>query len=129
MKIPAAQINLTGKVEQKNVKHFEIGKIQTRLLRDELRYSLQNAIRGFRDRNPEQFRNELSRLYLIEQLFYAAEIRITFDRNTVIDLDQHIDRKSGTAELKTGLNQDQVLTIKGSNYPFAVDLKKISDFI
>lgn len=129
MIIPSVNVNLSGKVEQSRVKYFEIGQIQTKILRDRLRYEIQMLIEDLIDRDRREYRQELRDLYIAEALYYSPDIRIVVEKGTEVDTEAAFGEVYGEMEMGYDSEKNQVFTIKGSGYPFAVDLKKIKHFM
>ena len=129
LSIPSVNVNLEGKVERSKVLGFEIGKIKTKILRDALRLEVENAIERLKATNPKEFRKKLKRLFIVEQLFYSESVNITIAKDTDIDVDAVFADSIGKVAVGVDIHKNQVFTISGSNYPFAIDLKRVSDFI
>lgn len=129
LSIPSVNVKLDGKVARSKVLGFEIGKIKTKVLRDALRLEIETAIEHLKSIRPKEFRKELKRLHIVEQLFYSESVKITIEKDVEIDVDAVFAETIGKVAVGFDSNKNQVFTISGSQYPFAVDLKKIKDFI
>ncbi len=126
--IPSAQLNLTGKIAMDKVKYFQIGKIDTKVLRDHLRYEIAQMLTDYAEKNAATYRNNLKHMFVVEQLFYAGEIKIGIEKGFDVDLELLFADTIGDLELGTDSEKNQTFTLKGSDYPFAVDLRKIARF-
>jgi hypothetical protein len=129
LSIPSVNVNLEGKVERSKVLGFEIGKIKTRILRDALRLEVENAIERLKANRPKEFRRKLKHLFIVEQLFYSESVNITIAKDTDIDVDAVFADSIGKVSVGVDIHKNQVFTISGSQYPFAIDLKRVSNFI
>ncbi|MCF6169429.1 MAG: hypothetical protein L3J31_05365 [Bacteroidales bacterium] len=129
LSIPSVNVQLDGKVERSKVLGFEIGKIKTKVLRDALRLKIETAIGQLKAENPKKYRKKLKHLYLVEQLFYSESVQITIAKDTEVDVNAIIAESVGKVSVGVDINKNQVFTITGSGFPFAVDLKKVKDFI
>lgn len=129
LNIPSVKVNLEGKVERSKVLGFEIGKIKTKVLRDALRLEIETAIEQLKTSNPKEYRKKLKRLFIVEQLFYSESVTITIAKDTVVDVDAVFADSVGKVAVGVDSHKNQLFTISGSNYPFAIDLRKVSDFI
>ncbi len=127
--IPSAQLNLTGKIELSKVKYFQIGKIVTKLLRDDLRYEVELLVEKYAQDHPQDYRKKLKSLFMVEQLFYGGEIKIGIEEGVTVNLESVFAETIGDLELGTDSEKNQTFTLKGSEYPFAVDLRRIAEFI
>jgi len=129
LSIPSVNVKLDGKVERSKVLGFEIGKIKTKVLRDALRLEIETAIELFKKKRPREFRKELKRLFIAEQLFYSESVKITIAKETVVDVDAVFAESIGKVSVGVDSHKNQVFTISGSKFPFAVDLRRVKDFI
>ena len=129
MSIPSVNVKLDGKVERSKVLGFEIGKIKTKVLRDGLRLEIETAIEDLKEKRPREFRKKLSRLFIVEQLFYSESVQITIAKDTVIDVNAVFAESAAEVSVGLDIHKNQVYTISGSKYPFAIDLKRVKDFI
>ena len=129
MSIPSVNVKLDGKVERSKILGFEIGKIKTKVLRDALRLEIETAIELLKEKRPREFRKELKRLFIAEQLFYSESVMITIAKDTVVDVEAVFAETVGKVSVGVDSHKNQVYTISGSQYPFAVDLKRVKDFI
>ncbi len=129
LSIPSVNVKLDGKIDRSKVLGFEIGKIKTRVLRDALRLEIENAIEKLKANRPREYRKELKQLFIAEQLFYSESVKITIAKDTKIDVDVVFAETVGKVSAGVDRHKNQVFTISGSEYPFAVDLKKLKDFI
>lgn len=129
LSIPSVNVKLDGKVARSKVLGFEIGKIKTKVLRDALRLEIETAIEQLKSIRPREYRKEMKRLYIAEQLFYSESVKITIKKDVEIDVDVVFADTVGKVAVGVDSHKNQVFTISGSQYPFAIDLKKVKDFI
>ncbi len=108
---------------------FEIGNITTRVLRDALRLEIEQAVEKLKNDDPAEYRHELKRRYIVEQLFYGETVKVVIAKDTEIDAKVVFADVVGDVSASVDIHKNQVFTISGSKYPFAIDLKKIKDFI
>lgn len=129
LSIPSVKVKLDGKVDRSKVLGFAIGKIKTKILKDGLRLEVENAIEQLKEKRPREFRKELKQLFIAEQLFYSESVQITIAKDTVIDVDAVFADSVGEVSVGVDSHKNQVFTISGSQFPFAIDLIKVKDFI
>ncbi|RLD44227.1 MAG: hypothetical protein DRI89_03520 [Bacteroidetes bacterium] len=129
LSIPSVKVKLDGKIDRSKVLGFEIGKIKTKILKDGLRQKVEMAIEQLKEKMPREFRKELKQLFIAEQLFYSESVQITIAKDTVVDVDAVFADSAAEVSVGVDSHKNQVFTLSGSQYPFAIDLIKVKDFI
>jgi len=129
LSIPSVNVKLDGIVARSKVLGFEIGEIKTKVLRDGLRLEIETAIEQLKMIRPKEYRKKLKRLFIAEQLFYSESVKITIAKDFEIDVDAVFAETFGKVSAGVDSHKNQVFTITGSQYPFAVDLRRVKDFI
>jgi hypothetical protein len=127
--IPSIYLNLSNKLSQDKILGFDIGKITTKILKDELRFEVQSKLKKFSIDNKQIFRKELANLHIVEALFYTDDVKITISSD--VNVDVNADIVDGLVNVSQNIdhNHNHVFSFSGAEYPFAIDLKKMKNFI
>ncbi len=126
LQLPFINVDISDKIDVEQLLSFEIGSIRKKVLRDENLLAVKEAIRFYNTHENEE-RGNLDDFWIVNSLFYGADIKITVDKNVQLDIETDFENAINLPSHETDHKNNHVYSFKGcDDYPFAIDLKKIS---